>query len=530
MTFSRHLIFLALFGSLLVTWAAPSHELQFPPGFIFGAATAAYQIEGAWNEDGKGLTIWDVFSQTPGKVVNGETGNQADDHYHRVESDVEIIAGLGLSHYRMSLSWARIFPSGYTDQINQAGVEYYLKEFRALKAKGIKPFVTLYHWDLPQGIEDNGGWLNASSVSAFAAYANASFALFGEFVDQWSTFNEPWVISWHGYGTGEKAPGRCSDRAICNQGNSSTEPYIVGHHLLLAHAAAVDLYRKSHQAHPPGHPQGKIGMVINSDFAAPVSDSAEDKHAAQRYLEFACGWFAHPVYFGDYPASMRATIGDRLPQFSAAEREQLAGSVDFFGLNHYSTIYAAAMPSSIPPLKGGGWFSDLNIRHLRHKDGKQIGPIADCTWHYVVPWGMRGILNWIKTTYDNPPILITENGVAAPQESLMSKEEAVQDVFRQYFLKSYLENVLLAIKSDNVNVQGYFAWSLMDNFEWSDGYKPRFGLVYVDYSNNFERIEKGSAMWYRRLIKYNRENIVEHHETPLSDFHVLPQVRAETAL
>jgi len=475
--------------------------LTFPKGFHFGVSTAAFQIEGAWNEDGKGPSIWDTFSHTPGKVLNNDNGDLACDHYHRLDEDVNLISSLGVSHYRMSLSWPRLFPNG-TGKLNDAGVQHYVKEMKLLRSKGLKIMVTLYHWDLPQALEEHGGWLNSTSINAFVEYANASFAHFGPFVDSWVTFNEPWVISWWGFGLGQHAPGRCSDRSFCSEGDSATEPYIAGHNLLLAHAQAVKLYRDVYQSKL----KAKIGIVLNSDWAEPLSDDATDVDAAQRYVEFMLGWFSDPVLLGDYPLAMKAVLKERLPNltFDEATSELLKTSTDFIGLNHYTSLYATPLSNATYiPHPHPGWSTDLNVFWTREKEGVIIGHQGDLNWLYNVPWGIRKLLRWIKTRYSNPEVIITENGFSVKGESNLTAAEAVHDEDRRSYLESYLTNVLAAVQEDGCNISGYFVWSLMDNFEWAEGYLRRFGIVHIDYENGLKRTLKSSAEWYRKLAEFN---------------------------
>jgi len=489
---------LALASSVVATFPGTNStsEIAFPDTFFWGAATAAFQIEGAYNEDGKTPNIWDVFCANTSKCA-GENGNVADDHYHRVKEDIELLKGVGVNSYRMSLSWARIIPA--EGVLNDKGVKHYRDEIEQLSENGIQPFVTLYHWDLPQWLEDRGGWLNASTVDAFVTFAEAAFNNFGDRVFHWATFNEPYVVAWLGYGLGINAPGRCSNRSICNAGNTSTEPYIVAHHLLLAHAKAVALYRTMKQ-------KGKIGIVVNSDFAYPLNQTeASDAEAANRWLQFTCGWFANPVFWGDYPDVMKQSIGARLPTFSDAEKALLKGSSDYFYLNHYTSVYATL--STKPIDVAAGWDSDVGVTSVRYRNGTAIGPVADSDWLYVVPEGLRKLLNFIKSTYGNPEIIITENGVDVPGESEMPLDKALDDVFRITYFADYLTQVSLAISADAVVVKGYFAWSLLDNFEWSAGYSKRFGLHYVDYANNATRYPKNSSIFYSQVIQHNAKSL-----------------------
>jgi beta-glucosidase len=461
----------------------------YPSWFMWGTATASYQVEGAWQEDGRGPSIWDTFSHTPGKVKNNDNGDVADDHYHRYMEDIALMQKMGVNSFRLSLSWSRILPSG-EGQVNQKGIDHYNKVINALVAAKIEPLVTLFHWDLPQALEDKyGGWLNDSLVPIFTNYADICFRAFGDRVTNWLTFNEPLSFINLGYGSGVNAPGRCSDRSKCSAGNSTTEPWIAGHVVLNAHAQAVNLYRNKYQ---PSQ-SGLISITLNSDWSEPLTSSQDDIDASQRSMDFMLGWFADPVYLGDYPASMKQRLGSLLPRFTNAEKALLKGSYDFFGLNHYTSEYVANDPTDKP----------AGIRSTREKNGVPIGPMADSDWLYVVPWGIRKLLNYINDRYDSPWIMITENGVDVPNEGSMPIAQAINDTFRVNYYSSYLDNISKAMHEDSVSVMGYFAWSLLDNFEWADGYARRFGIHYVDYKNGLTRYPKLSAQWLANYITEN---------------------------
>jgi len=468
-------------------------DAKFPKGFMWGTATASYQVEGAHDVDGRGPSIWDVFSHTPGKIIDGTNGDHADDHYHRVEEDVKLMVDLGVKVFRFSISWSRILPTGELP-VNPAGIAYYNKLIDTLLANGIEPFITLYHWDLPQALEARyGGWLNSSSADWFALYAEITFQAYGDRVKYWLTFNEPHSFTVSGYHTGFHAPGRCSNRLLCPEGNSSTEPYIVAHNVLRSHAKAVEIFRKKYSSH-----DSKIGITLDSPWLEPLNPESElDKEATERALIFHLGWYADPVYFGDYPEVMKERVGKRLPSFTEEEKILLKGSSDFFGLNHYWSNYAFHTDNP----EGEGYFKDRGCYLTPEKDGELIGPKADSGWFFVVPRGMRGILNWVWKRYNNPDIYITENGVDVPNESLLPLQEALNDTFRVNFYRDYLSELEKAIVEDGVKVLGYMAWSLLDNFEWADGYEKRFGLYYVDYKDNMKRYPKRSVSWFRDYIK-----------------------------
>ena len=459
------------------------HRKSFPPNFTWGTATSAYQIEGAWQEGGKGLHIWDVFAHTPGKTARGENGDVACDHYHHFRDDIKLMAGLGLRAYRFSILWTRIQPDGM-GEVNRAGVDFYSELIDELLAHGITPWVTLHHWDMPAALQlEHDGWLGRETTDYFAAYARICFEHFGDRVKHWITLNESWVIAMLGFHDGVFAPGRTSD----------SEPYRVAHHLILAHAKAARVYREEFKTEQGG----VIGMTNNCDWRHPKTDTPVDRAAAQRSLEFFLAWFTDPIYKGEYPAVMRERVGDRLPEFTAEEKELITGSSDFFGLNHYNTMYAANVPEGQKVenyvYANAGVFADQRVALTADPDWE----LTDMQWP-VVPWGLRELLLWIGERYDNPPIYITENGCATPDVVVDGR---CADPRRTAFLEGYLGAVHEAIER-GVDVRGYFVWSLMDNFEWASGYDKRFGMVHVDF-DSLERTVKDSARWYAGVVGRN---------------------------
>jgi beta-glucosidase len=456
----------------------------FPDGFLWGTATAAYQIEGAAATGGRGPSIWDAFSHIPGKTAEGHNGDVACDHYHRWEEDIELMKQMGVGCYRFSISWSRIQPQG-KGEINEEGIAFYNKLIDGLVAAGITPWVTLFHWDLPLALQlEEDGLLKPSIANRFADYARICFERFGDRVKNWITLNEPWCSSFLGHGNAYFAPGRAS----------ASEPYLAAHNLLRAHAYIVDVYRKEFQADQ----KGQIGITNNCDWREPASDSEGDKAAAQRALEFFLGWFADPVYFGDYPAVMRERVGERLPQFTPEDAKLLKGSSDFFGLNHYTTMIASEPKQQVSgpgDIKGnGGMMEDQQVELAGDPEWEQ----TDMGWN-IVPWGCRKLLEWIDKRYDHPPIYITENGCAMPGED--DREVALNDTRRVEFLKGYIGACHEAIQN-GVDLRGYMCWSMMDNFEWALGYTRRFGLHWVDYETG-ERQPKASAKWYAATVKQN---------------------------
>lgn len=457
----------------------------FPDEFLWGTATAAFQIEGATAEGNRSPSIWDQFCSLPGKIRNNDTGDVACDHYHRYREDVQLIKSLGTHYYRFSIAWPRILPHGARGSPNQDGILFYSSLIDELLANGITPVATLYHWDLPVSVENvTGGWAGDGSVAdEFESYVRVCFDSFGGRIKLWITLNEPWCSSYLGYGTGEHAPGKSDAPGV--------EPYRAAHNLLRAHAKAVRLYREQFQPLQ----NGRIGITLNSDWGEPADDSASAKAAAKRYMEFNLGWFADPVYLGDYPQVMRDMVGDRLPRFTDDEKRLLKGSSDFFGLNHYSAHLVR--DSSDPPSRDATP-SIVTDSRLTLTSDSSWGH-TDIGWA-VVPWGLRKLLTYVDTKYKPfGGIIITENGMAARETSV---KEAMEDKSRIAFYHDYIKEMRKAIVSDNVDVRGYFLWSLMDNFEWAYGYEKRFGLYYVDYKTQ-ERTAKPAVAWYRKLITEN---------------------------
>lgn len=461
---------------------------SFPSGFVFGAASSAYQVEGAVKEDGRGASIWDTFSRQFGRIQDFSNGDVTVDQYHRFEEDVGLMADLGLDAYRFSIAWSRIYPEG-TGAVNQRGIDHYNSVINALIAKGIQPYVTLYHWDLPQPLEDRyGGWLGSEVVNDFATYADTCFKEFGDRVKHWITLNEPHSLVAEGYaGLGLLAPGH---RGIFK--SSPKEPYIVGHHLLMAHAAAVDIYKKEYQPHQ----EGIIGITLDSKWYEPYSDSDEDKDAVQRALDFELGWFLHPLVFGDYPKSMRDMVGARLPGLTAELSGTLKGSLDFVGINHYTSYYAHNSKFALLEelLEDN---PDSQVVTPFTRNGKALGEKAGAVWQFVVPSGMKSLMEYIRINYNNIPIFITENGYA---DASHSHQQAVQDLKRIHYHQEYLSNLLDAIK-DGSNIKGYFIWSLLDSWEWNFGYSLKYGLYFVDFKDHLKRLPKASAHWYKSFLE-----------------------------
>ncbi|XP_050236749.1 beta-glucosidase 40-like isoform X2 [Mercurialis annua] len=418
------------------------NRASFPKGFVFGTASSAFQYEGAVKEDGRGPSIWDSFSHSFGKVIDRTDADVAVDQYHRFAEDIQLMKDMSMDAYRFSISWSRIYPNG-SGAINQAGIDHYSKLINALLAAGIEPYVTLYHWDLPQALDDTyKGWLSRQIIKDFAAFAETCFKEFGDRVKHWITFNEPHTFTIQGYDVGLQAPGRCSilQRLLCRAGNSTTEPYIVAHNVILTHATVVHIYRKKYKAKQ----RGSIGISLDVIWFTPASNSTKDIKATQRAQDFQLGWFIEPLILGDYPRSMKSRVKDRLPTFSKIE--------------------------------------------------------AYSIWLYIVPGGMRSLMNYIKNKYGNIPIMITENGMDDPNNRLTPIKDALKDEKRIKYHNDYLTNLLASIKEDGCNVKGYFVWSLLDNWEWAAGYTSRFGLYFVDFEHNLKRYPKDSVKWFKNFL------------------------------
>ncbi|KIJ64974.1 glycoside hydrolase family 1 protein [Hydnomerulius pinastri MD-312] len=464
--------------------------------FIWGFATASFQIEGSTDVDGRGKSIWDDFSKQPGKTMDGRDGDVATDSYRLWKEDIALLAQYGVKSYRFSVSWSRVIPlGGRNDPVNPKGIQFYSNLIDALLENGIVPFVTLYHWDLPQALHDRyGGWLNKDEiVQDYVRYAKVCFESFGDRVKHWLTMNEPWCISILGYGRGVFAPGRSSDRERSPEGNSSTEPWIVGHSVILAHAYAVKLYREEFKASQGG----QIGITLNGDWAMPYDDSPQNVEAAQHALDVAIGWFADPIYLGHYPDYMKQMLRERLPEFTPEELAVVKGSSDFYGMNTYTTNLCRA--------GGDDEFQGFVEYTFIRPDGTQLGTQAHCAWLQDYPQGFRDLLNYLWKRY-KLPIYVTENGFAVKDENSKPIEEALQDNDRVNYFKGTTSALKAAVLEDGVDVRAYFPWSFVDNFEWQACllYHHRiFGVTYVDYETQ-KRYPKESAKF---LVKWFGNNI-----------------------
>jgi beta-glucosidase len=438
--------------------------MRFPPEFVWGAATAAYQIEGATEADGRGESIWDRFCQTPGNVANGDTGEPACEHYYRWREDLDVMSSLGLQGYRFSISWPRIQPDG-RGPANQKGIDFYRRLVEGLLEREIEPLATLYHWDLPQALQDEGGWTSREVAERFEVYAELVFDALGDLVQNWVTHNEPWVTSFLGYGYGTKAPGVQDWRAALT----------AAHHVLLSHGKAVAVFRE-------GRRSGRIGITLD------LTQVYGDAEAALRLDGNRNRWFLDPVLRGGYPADMVDLYEERLGPLDfvqPGDLQEIAVPIDFLGVNFYQPA----------------------VVRLAHDDGlvgvqelPPDGPTTAMGWRVDSP-ALTELLLRLKRDYGELPLLITENG-ASFDDPPVDGDGVVEDPERVEYLRDHVAAVERAV-SAGVDVRGYYVWSLLDNFEWEHGYASRFGIVGVDFESQ-RRTPKRSALWYRDLITEHR--------------------------
>jgi beta-glucosidase len=440
---------------------------KFPDGFLWGAATSAYQIEGSPTADGAGRSFWHRFSHTPGNTHLDQTGDIACDHYRRFTDDVALMSELGLNAYRFSIAWGRIFPEG-TGRINRKGIDFYSRLVDELLKKGITPSATLYHWDLPEALDDRGGWLNRDIANWFADYATTMFDALGDRVPMWSTLNEPWVVMDGGYLFGVLAPGH----------SNLFEAPIVTHNLLRSHGAAVERFRASSAAKT-----GKVGIVVNLEPKYPATQSPDDLETVRRTDAYMNRQYLDPVFLGKYPDEMRDIFGEAWPDWPADDMRLIKQPIDFLGINYYTRKVERY---------------DAEVLPLRVKAVPQLDTMETQTNWEVYPEALTKILLWTKERYGNLPTYITENGAAFydPPHTIDGK---IEDPLRIEYYRQHLRAAHEAMKK-GVDLRGYFAWSLLDNYEWSHGYSKRFGLVHVDYSTQARTI-KSSGRYYSDVIK-----------------------------
>jgi beta-glucosidase len=458
---------------------------RFADDFIFGTATASYQIEGAVTEDGRLPSIWDTFSHTPGRTLGGETGDVACDSYHRWESDLDLMASYGIGAYRFSIAWPRIIPTG-TGAVNQAGLDFYSRFVDGLLERGIKPIVTLYHWDLPQALEDAGGWPERATAEAFATYAKVVGEALGDRVDTWTTLNEAWCAAYLGYGVGVHAPGRSDPVAALR----------AVHHLNLGHGLAVQALRSVVS------PEAKMSITNNLATVRAASDDPADIHAAEKDRALANGVFTGPQLRGEYPA-LAFEVTSKLTDWSFVQDgdlEQIHQPIDVMGLNWYTprTVRQGTPPPPTPtPMPSVSPGNEDVEDVFEEGDRTEMGWIVD-------PSGLEELLGDLDREFPGLPIVITENGCAYDDPVVDGR---CHDARRIDYLQRHVTAVHRAIEA-GANVVGYFVWSLMDNFEWAFGYSMRFGITHVDFETQ-QRTPRDSALWYTKLART--------HEIPEAD-------------
>lgn len=441
-----------------------SEPTRFPDDFLWGAATSAYQVEGSPLADGAGPSIWHRFAHTPGRTANGETGDVACDHYRRYRGDVALLGDLGLNVYRFSISWSRILPAGW-GTVNPRGLGFYDRLIDALLERGIQPAVTLYHWDLPAALDDRGGWLNPDIAFWFTDYARVVFRAFDDRVALWATLNEPWVVVNGGYLTGALAPGRR---------DLSAAPW-AAHHLLCAHGAAVQAYRAEGKR--------RIGIVLNIQPKHPASDAPADVAATRHAEAYMNRHYLEPVLGRGYPAELAEIFGPAWPAFSATDLRLIAQPIDFLGINYYTRGVTRHDDRALP---------------VRASAVRQPHAVYTETGWEVYPAGLTETLLWVRERSGDLPLYVTENGAAFPDPP-RAPCGGVDDPLRVDYYRTHLRAALEAIRR-GVNLRGYFAWSLLDNFEWVLGYSKRFGLIHVDYETQ-RRTFKASARFYSEVIR-----------------------------
>lgn len=442
-------------------------ELVFPEGFLWGTTTSAYQIEGGYRSDGKGESVWDRFTHIPGRINNNDTGDEACDHYHRYEEDVKLLKELGVKSYMFSIAWPRIFPEGKGEP-NKKGMDFYRNLIGLLVENGIKPVVTLFHWEMPQKLQDAGGWANRETALHFERYARYVFKELGNTVPFWITFSEPWVSSFVSYWFGGHPPGI----------RDYSTAMLAAHNIMLAHGMAVRAFREMEM-------QGEIGISLNLNPVYPASEDEMDIAAAKRHSDFLNGWFLDPIFRGKYPEELVNWLSNKVvfPEIEAGDMEIISTPIDFLGLNSYSSSSALHDP--------GNWPLQLAFANT----GKAR---TDSGWE-IYPEGLYDLLIYLHEKYNGVKIIITENG--ASFKDIVESNGRIEDNDRLNYLNEHIIQVHKAI-NEGVNVVGYNVWSFLDNFEWNSGYSKRFGLIYVDYETQKRTIKK-SGLWYKKVIERN---------------------------
>ena len=450
----------------------------FPPDFLWGAATSAYQIEGAVHEDGRALSVWDRFAAMPGATYRGETGEIAADHYHRMEEDVALMAELNLNAYRFSLSWPRILPQG-SGAVNERGLDFYDRLVDALLARGIRPLATLYHWDLPVALQDRGGWLVRDTAYAFADYAEVVARRLGDRVDWWLTQNEPWCSAYLGYADGIHAPGM-RDKKLA---------VVAGHHLLLAHGLSVPRLR----AHIS--PQAQVGIALDFYPVYAADDRPETLLAIKRADTFRNRWFLDPLFRGCYPDDLFTDLRVAPPPILEDDFSIISVPIDFLGVNYYSRMLVRDRIDTDPVVVQTGHADSYEV-----VDRIPGAAYTEMGWE-VFPDGLANILTRIHREYGPIALVVTESGAAFDDH--LDRSGNVHDQKRIEYLREHIQTVAQVIRQ-GVPIKGYIVWSFLDNFEWSEGYRKRFGLVYVDYPTQ-RRIIKDSGRWYASFVASQSE-------------------------
>jgi beta-glucosidase len=450
-----------------------SNTLQFAPGFVWGSATAAYQIEGAWNEDGKGESIWDRFSSDPAHIEDRQNGRVTCDHYHRWKDDVALMASLGLKAYRFSIAWTRVLPLG-TGAVNEKGLQFYSDLVDALLAAGITPYVTLFHWDLPQALQDQGGWANRATIDAYLNYTKVVVQRLGGRVKHWMTFNEPWVFSFCGHQFGAHAPGLTNLKTTLQ----------VAHHLLVAHGKAVPVIRDL-------CPRALVGIVHNLEWIEPATNEVEDVAAAVRHDGAYNRWFLDATQKGQYPGDLWAWYGADVPVVLEGDMDTIAARTDFLGVNFYTRRIIAHDPAG----RGTEGRSFLAVKQVY----RPYVPRGHFDEWEMNPEGLHKLLLRIRDEYGNPDVYISENGTSLPDA--VGPDGQVHDPVRTKYLARHLAAAWEANR-EGCWVKGYFVWSLLDNYEWGFGFTKRFGIVHTDYPTQ-KRTVKDSGRWFARAVANN---------------------------
>lgn len=495
-------IFIGISCSNLLS-ATTVSQRRFPNDFLWGVASSSYQIEGAWNADDKGESIWDHMTHNfKEKIVDQSNADTTADSYHQWRQDVQMLRQLNVNIYRFSIAWPRILPTGHMNHISSKGINYYSNLIDELLRYNITPMVTIYHWELPQRLQELGGWTNPEIIPIFKDYARLLFEMFGSRIKIWTTVNEPWHVCEHGYGVDYMAP---------SYNYPGIPAYLCGHNLLKAHAEVVHMYRNEYQAKQ----KGKIGITLDTSWPEAKTNSDEDKEASERAMQFYVGWFGHPIFSkrGNYPQVMIDRINgmskeqgftrSRLPSFTLEEIHFIRGTSDFFGINTYTT-------NLVTP-NGHNNTANFPVPSFNHDMGvieeqDPEWPGSGSPWLKVVPFGLYKLLMWIKREYNNPPVIVTENGV--------SDKGGLEDYARVHYFNSYLTSVLDAIE-EGANVKGYIAWSLMDSFEWKAGFSEKFGLYHVDFNHPDKiRTPKVSAKVFAKICE---TNVIDWHYRPEID-------------